>query len=905
MFRFNLLSVKTAFTLALLCFTQFTSLGQDQQKLDSLNQLLTTDVSEKERIEVYLNLSRVYKNIDTVMVHNYARKALEGSISIKYQKGIVDAWVVKGNIALEIAEFDRAGLLFQKAFDLAEKEDYLLGMSNALTNLGLVRWNTGAYDEALSMFNQSMDLLSQSEGPKNYVPLYNNIALLHYMKGDYDKAIANFEECIKIYEDQGNRSGLGRILVNTGVMHMEKGDYTTCLDYYFRALKIQKEFGQTNNMAANLNNIGATYRNQAIYDSAIWYFKESMELNLELGLKNRITENYNNLGGVHNDKGNYDSAEYYFNKALDLYTELNDLYNISLINRNIGDTYQNRGNYPVALEYYLESLKTATAIEAKAEIARTLNSIGVVYQAQDELDKALANYWQSNKISKAIDEQRLVASSYANIGIVHLNRRNYDSALIAHQHALAINETINNRYGVAANYIDLANVLKEKAQYDEANEYCNKSLEISQELGLQKLEALALLYKGDIAFQTQQVSQALTYLNAGTEIAKLTGNKPHELYGRTLLKTIYEAEGDYEKAYENQVLVASITDSIYNEASTKRLTRLEAEYEFEIEKDSIHFANEKEKMALAQKIDQQRTTQYITGLVLLFVIILLVLLYIMYRSRTRTNHKLQVLNESIVERNEEITQQRDQLNKYNHKLISINEAKNKILAVVAHDLRNPLQLIKGFVSLVKSKAANRLGEEENEFLDHALEASDRLSAMISELLDVSALESKKVDVRLERIDLKETLSQLAINFSFSARDKNQTIETSLKEDDLYINADKNYLIRVLENLISNALKFSEKHTNVKLSAFHHTDSILISVQDEGPGISESDQENLFQEFSQLSARSTGKEKSTGLGLSIVKKYVEAMGGMITCHSKLGEGTKFILDFKAGKTTEEI
>jgi len=650
-------------------------------------------------------------------------------------------------------------------------------------------------------------------------------------------------------------------------------------------------------MGPTYNNIGTVYKGISQYDSAIYYYRKAGEINQELGLRGKLAQNFNNIGAVNGDRGFSDSAEYYYNKALTIYEEIDDRLNAVLTNRNMGQIYYKRTNYSQALEYYLKSLRIAREIDVKAEIGKTLNLIGNVYEVQEELSKAQEVYMESIQISQESGEWQWIADVRANMGSVYQRQNNYDSAKVAFEDALQIYQGLENLYGKALMMTKLASLLVDVKKYEEAIDFCDKSLEISRKLGLQSIIANALVIKGSIAFSQNRLNEALEFTLQGTTLAAEIRAVEIEGYGRTLLAKIYKEQGNYRLAYENQVIVAALSDSINAEEGIKKLARLESQYEFEKEKDSIRFANKAEKMILEQKISRQTTNQWIIGLALVFVVVLLGLLYWLYLIRVRSNRKLKVLNERILERNVEIIQQHDQLDQLNKSLVAINEDKNKILAIVAHDLRNPLQVIKGFISMVKVKKGSVLGEEE-EFLDFALQGTERLNATISELLDVSALESRKIDVRPEEINVTTLIDQLAINFMVYAREKKQTIVKDIKGSNLRIQADKNYLIRVLENLISNALKFSKPNTSVTIGSFHDGDSIFINVTDHGPGISAEDQKKLFNEFAQLKARPTGDEKSTGLGLSIVKKYVEAMGGTITCRSKLGVGTKFVIEFKA-------
>ena len=165
--------------------------------------------------------------------------------------------------------------------------------------------------------------------------------------------------------------------------------------------------------------------------------------------------------------------------------------------------------------------------------------------------------------------------------------------------------------------------------------------------------------------------------------------------------------------------------------------------------------------------------------------------------------------------------------------------------------------------------------------------------MVRNILDSRKLDDKGIALTTEPFDFSVVVTSLVRNYSTVAEKKR--IEIVYEErPPLILNADKLYVGRVIENLLSNAIKFSgeEKKIHVKLS--HLANSIEFSVQDEGPGISQEDQLKLFQRFQQLSARPTGGESSSGLGLFIVKTIVDKMGGEILCESELGHGARFIL-----------
>lgn len=887
------------FRCALLCIlVHFNIVAQDQHQVDSLLSVLDHSSHSEEKLKVYVKLAGLYTNIDTALVINYSEKAWALATETNDTRAKADIKNIKGSMLIELAEYSRATSCFEQALEYSTPTNYYKSISIAKSGISRIKRAQGEYNEALDLLGEALAALNRSEKPRDYVPIYNNIALNYYLLGDLDKAIEQFKACIAICLEQGDDSKLGRIYMNTGVMYIDKGMPKTGLEYYRQAYEIQKKYNQKNNMAGTLNNIGVAHKNMGNSDSALIYYRRSMKLNLEQGLKGRVIQNYANIGAIYSDWHIFDSSDYYSLKAIGLYEELGDKYNGSIAYRNLGHDYYNRSNYPQALEYYLIALKYARDVKATQLEGEYLNATGKVYEVQGQADEGLKYYQQAVTLSSKVGDQYTLAEGLASIGAFHLNHQDYDSSLIYQKRSLVINEEIQYPFGICDNHLNLGLTYTQLSQEELAQSHLKKSLEISQEGGFQGLEATAIIALGELALSQNKYKKSLSYLQAGVELASELTNQKLEKEGRIALVSAYRKLGNFKKALTNQLLVSRLQDSIFNDENTRKLMRLEASYAFEMAKDSIQFANEKEKLLLDKKIESQRADSLILIIVLAVVTASLCLLYFFYQNRIRTNRKLEELNESITVRNEEITQQRNQLDIANKKLAELNDEKTKILAVVAHDLRNPVQLIKGFISMVKTRASDRLGAE-MEYVDYSLEATDRLSNMIAELLDVSAMESKIVDVRLKPVIVNDLLHQLSINFALAANEKQQQVNCQLPAEKLIIDADPNYLIRILENLISNALKFSEPNTQVRLALTRQDGDVLISIADEGPGISLEDQTRLFDEFRQLTAKATANEKSTGLGLSIVKKYVEAMYGQITCASELGKGTTFTLRFAHG------
>jgi len=259
-------------------------------------------------------------------------------------------------------------------------------------------------------------------------------------------------------------------------------------------------------------------------------------------------------------------------------------------------------------------------------------------------------------------------------------------------------------------------------------------------------------------------------------------------------------------------------------------------------------------------------------------------------------------NETITHMHEELARQKDEILQKNEKLESLNAEKNNLIGIVAHDLKSPLNQIKGLVSLIKMSSS--LAGEAGNCLDMIEASAIRLNNMIGKILDTEAIESMNLNLNMEMVDLSEIFYGLADRFKLDAHQKNIVLRDSIPSG-IRIQIDRNYLTQVLENLLSNAIKFSPSEKKIFFNLIDHGDYIIGEVRDEGPGLSDDDKKKLFSKYQKLSAKPTGNESSTGLGLSIVKKFTEAMQGEIWCESELGKGAAFLVKFQKVPVNKEV
>ncbi|RME41392.1 MAG: hybrid sensor histidine kinase/response regulator [Caldilineae bacterium] len=242
--------------------------------------------------------------------------------------------------------------------------------------------------------------------------------------------------------------------------------------------------------------------------------------------------------------------------------------------------------------------------------------------------------------------------------------------------------------------------------------------------------------------------------------------------------------------------------------------------------------------------------------------------------------------------NHQLLAMQQELRKKNRELARLNEQKDQLLGMAAHDLRNPLSHIVTVTDIVMEQAGERLSSDERELLGIAKTSSKFMVDLINDLLDVAKIESGKITLNLQPLDLVSLVAQnVNLNRSLAER-KEISLEFHQPDVPVWVMADPHKINQVLNNLISNAVKFSHPHTRIEVRITASEDQTILAVADQGQGIPEEELGKLFQPFQRTSVRSTAGEASTGLGLAIVKKIVEAHRGNIWVESEVGRGSTF-------------
>lgn len=325
------------------------------------------------------------------------------------------------------------------------------------------------------------------------------------------------------------------------------------------------------------------------------------------------------------------------------------------------------------------------------------------------------------------------------------------------------------------------------------------------------------------------------------------------------------------------------SEALNYDREAKQFAFLSTNYETERQKNPIKLLSEdKEMMQKQQSLinAEMKTQRWLLAAAGICIMLGALILGLLVMNNRRNRHVARTLKQK------------------NKELELLNKEKDGLIGVVAHDIRSPLNRSTALTDLIEMSGP--LNREQKEYLEMIRKVNEDGAALIQELLELNAIETGYRQPQLEAFELDSMIWDLVR--SYTARTEQKALKLNFQSTlpPLMVVTDRSYLLRILDNLVSNAVKFTEPGKNIFLTLTERPNGIAISVRDEGQGIKPEEIGQLFQKFKKLSARPTAGESSTGLGLSIVKALIEALNGTIQVDSEPGVGTEFSLFFKLEK-----
>lgn len=373
-------------------------------------------------------------------------------------------------------------------------------------------------------------------------------------------------------------------------------------------------------------------------------------------------------------------------------------------------------------------------------------------------------------------------------------------------------------------------------------------------------------------------------------------NKEIELISKELsrLQTeVNKAQSGQEKisaeeaftSYINDEYINSFIESLRDIDPDNPLVILLEKYKRD-NQDIIDAKNESDRQ-LSLITSQFKASKFVVGLLLLLISVTVYFAINNNRKKKKLQETTQILEEE------------------RRRLEVVNEELKTLMGIVAHDLKAPLNKVVGLMQLVP--LVGSLNEEQTKCINMVNQVAYDGRQFIENLLDLKAIEEQRRRLNVEPMEIMQWFSRSLIGYEQTASKKNIELKLQMNAPEGWIAVDKSAFGQIMDNLVSNAIKFSPSDKSILISIETGYSLVSVGIKDEGPGISEDDQQKMFKKFQRLSARPTAGEHSSGLGLSIVKMLIEQMNGEIHLESKLGEGSTFTVYFHkyiAEEITEE-
>ena len=641
-------------------------------------------------------------------------------------------------------------------------------------------------------------------------------------------------------------------------------------------------------------------------DKAIEFGNEALSLAVKIQSKSHEAKSFFRIAEGYRLKGENLRALDNFLKSLKTYGEIDDREGVAKSSNQTGKIYRFMGDYSTALDHHLRALKIYTDLENKKGIAISMVSSGDAYQKLGKSDLALDYFNQAIEMCKASNDETTIVEAYVSKGDLHWHEGDNDRALYFFEEALKIMESDTkpgfDRSGLINN---LGNVYREKGDYSKALEYYDQALRLSTNVGDKNLIAVIQKNIGITYKLTGEYQQAIDFLRKSKDIARQIRLQAVHKESLEQLSEAYALAGNYKNALDYYKELSNLNQQVAQEQATNKISLIQLGY---------HLKDEAQKQTIREvdlnlRVLKERNIRNIIILFTLFSIAFIFILWSRYRMKLRTNTELKNLNTDLEKRVEERTKRLKEENdrrKIAHEHAQqANEAKNRFLANISHEVRTPINAIIGFCDITIKSGVE---EQHNLNLQRIKDSSEHLLALIKDILDYSQIDIGKTELKKTPFQLKELMESVINAFFLDAKSKKLKMVLDIhKNVPMNLLGDKEVIRQIMYNLIGNAVKFTEEGgVNIKIQATENgfeKDKIklLCSVEDTGIGISKMKQKLIFMDFSQENESTSRKYGGAGLGLTISKHFIQLMDGEIWVESEKGKGSNFIFTMVLMKT----
>lgn len=580
------------------------------------------------------------------------------------------------------------------------------------------------------------------------------------------------------------------------------------------------------------------------------------------------------LGGRMRIAADFSKAIQYHQQGLDAAYSMDDTLGITQALNSIATDFRRIGAFPEASEYHYQALYLSESFSGKEEFAgrknrvMAINGLGNIYLSFGNLNEAEAMFKEALAEEIALESNLGQAINYANLGAIFEQRRMYDSAYYYYQQSMEKNIAAGSHLGMGLCHIYFGQIHELQEEYDEAEREYRLAQEMMSQISDTWHELEATLAIAQIRLHKGDHAESLQYISRAREAATSIQSPEHLSRVHGLLHDYHMKMGNYEAALDNYKVSKAYEDTIQN---VKKMNMVvEARLDFERDKhrqyvSSINLRNE-------SRAERNRTIIYASIISLGLLVISLIALFYAYVQRTNSNKVLRRLN----------------------------RLRTDFYTNVTHEFRTPLTVILGLSNQLQ--AEKEITHAETHSYLRAIDRQGRhLLSLVNQLLNMSKINAGMDNPRWQTGNIVVYVGMVVDSFRLYA--KNKQLNIVFSSDDTVITMDyiPHYIDNILQNLISNAIKFSPKGGAVSITLLQSGNKVIMEVADTGTGIPACELERIFDLFYQ--GEKIDKRNGSGIGLSYTRQMVEMMNGKIEVSSEENTGSTFTITLPRHKGKE--
>lgn len=626
---------------------------------------------------------------------------------------------------------------------------------------------------------------------------------------------------------------------------------------------------------------------KADYNKALLYVNKTSKLSEELNYIKGLAESSYYRALIYTERNDYLNAIDNYKKSRDLYLKISDTLGVARVSNSIGLIEIKRGNYAIGLQNSLSAIHIFEKQYLKDELSTAYNNLAEAYFKTNQIDKAIEFNYKALDVRKQLNDTEGIKISTKNIAELYSLLKEHRKAIEYYEKVLDIlnPKTDQNLRGEILPKLG-SEYLRFK-EYDKASKYLVEGLKYNRKQDNKEGLLRALNAIGNLNLQNRKVKLAEKQLNEAYAIAQKIDNKKELLENYKLHIALDSTRGYFQNAFFWQNKFYDLKDSLSKVDQPVFPTDISPidliKTENTSENDTVTV---KENELPETKDSWQNNSFLLYALIALSTVLLILLIYSLSKTKY---HK-----DNLKKEKEKLTQEQvrtDAILEQTHHLEEVNQVKDKLFSIVSHDLKDSISSIKAFLDLLKEDSISK--DEFYELIPELSENANNASSLLFNLLNWSKSQMQNLEPKPELFNIQDVFQTKIALVEQKVEDKRIVLIDESQRDFVY--ADRSMIEIVIQNLITNAVKFSRIGDVITISNVDANGKSLICVEDSGVGIAKENIDKLFAAHKNFTTAGTKNEKGTGLGLTIAKDLVELNNGRIWVESTENVGSKFFVE----------